>query len=332
MNISAGFFPMLDKLYDYFTIQRICSVDIRNDFFDGRQYSINEFYENAQPFFHQPEKFYTRLNSPAEVDIVTLSKNGDDVFCAYPSPATTCFEENNTAYFRLFSNNNSGTLLLFVPGWGRKKLDAESDFCRKLLKHGIDSCLLVKPFHQERTPAGQYSGELFISPYIFMTIMNFRQLVAEIQFLLQHFRKRYANIGIIGMSSGGFQAGLALDVAPVDFYFPIITAAKLGSLTWQSIFTKYIKDDLIKKGIDEDQLNKAWAITDQLFLGQHCKAKYIKQFISLYDVAVTTKYQFLLNDIYNNPDKVEMKCGHSSVIFYFHRIANEIIKTVRERC
>jgi hypothetical protein len=160
--------------------------------------------------------------------------------------------------------------------------------------------------------------------------MNFRQFVAEIRFLIHHFRKKYKRIGIIGMSSGGFQAGLTINVEPVDFYFPIITAAKLGTLTWQSIFTRYIKQELITKGIDEDQLNKAWAITDQLYLGHNCKAKYIQQFISLYDEAVATKCQYLLNDIYHHPDTVEMKCGHSSVIFYFHTIAREIIQSVRE--
>ena len=86
----------------------------------------------------------------------------------------------------------------------------------------------------------------------------------------------------------------------------------------------------MKKGVDEAQLNKAWAITDQVYLGHNCKAKYIKQFISLYDEAVATKYQYLLNDIYNNPDVVKMKCAHSSVIFYFDKIAKEIIKTVNE--
>ena len=231
---------------------------------------------------------------------------------------------------KLFSkNNNADTLILFAPGWARKNLNAESKFCQQLLRSGIDSCLLVKPFHQERTPANLYSGELFISAHIFLTIMNFRQFVAEIRFLLNHFRKQYKHTGIIGMSSGGFQAGLAIDVEPVDFYFPIITAAKLGAITWQSIFTKYIKKALIKKGIDEEQLSKAWAIADQFYLGHNCKAKYIKQFISLYDEAVATKYQYLLNDIYNNPDVVEMKCAHNTVIFYFDKIAKEIIKTVK---
>ncbi|MBV9962459.1 MAG: alpha/beta hydrolase family protein, partial [Parafilimonas sp.] len=253
----------------------------------------------------------------------------NETFFKYPSPAVTNWNENKTAYFKLFSkNNNADTLILFAPGWARKNLDAESKFCQQLLRNGIDSCLLVKPFHQERTPANLYSGELFISAHIFLTIMNFRQFAAEIRFLINHFRKQYKRIGVIGMSSGGFQAALALDVEPVDFYFPIITAAKLGTLTWQSIFTKYIKEALIKKGINEEQLNKAWAITDQVYLGHNCKAKYIKQFISLYDEAVATKYQYLLNDIYNNPDVVEMKCAHNSVIFYFDKITKEIIKTV----
>jgi alpha/beta hydrolase family protein len=330
MNIPSKLYPLLDKLYDRFTIQRKCSVVLADDLFDGKRYSIDEFYNYVQPFFNKPEFFYTKPAQFSEKDIVKLYANtNSETFFTYHSPAITNWDENNKAFFKLFSKrNDADTLLLFAPGWARKNLDAESKFCRQLLKAGIDSCLLVKPFHQQRTPANLYSGELFISAHIFLTIMNFRQFVSEIRFLMNHFRKQYARIGIIGMSSGGFQAGLAIDVEPVDFYFPIITAAKLGTVTWQSIFTKYIKKDLMRRGIDEEQLNKAWAITDQLYLGQNCKAKYIGQFISLYDEAVPTKYQYLLNDIYNNPDVIEMKCAHNSVIFYFDKIAKEIIKTV----
>ena len=333
MNIPSKLYPLADRLYDHFTIKRKCSVSLTADLFDGKQFSIDEFYKNVQPYFNKPEQFYATLKPPCENDIVQLHSNdiNEKVF-SYSSPAITNWKENNTAYFKLFSNKKiNKTLLLFAPGWARKNLDAESKVCNQLLSNGIDSCLLIKPFHQQRTPAGLYSGELFISPHIFLTIMNFRQFAAEIRFLINHFKKQYSYIGIIGMSSGGFQAALAIDVEPVDFYFPIITGAKLGTLTWQSIFTKYIKQSFIQKGIDEAQLNKAWAITDQLYLGHNCKAKYIKQFISLYDEAVPTKYQYLLNDIYNNPDKIEMKCAHVSVVFYFNRIVKEITTTIRER-
>jgi hypothetical protein len=331
MNISAVFFPLADQVYDYFTTKRRCSVQLPADLFDDREYSIDEFYNNVQPLFDRPECFYTALSKPSEKEIERLytNQNNETVF-SYPSPAVTKWKENNKAFFKLFSNGkHAETLLLFAPGWARKNLVKETGFCQQLLKYEIDSCLLVKPFHQERTPAGLYSGELFISAHVFLTIMNFRQFVAEIRFLLNYFRTQYKYIGIIGISSGGFQAGLAVDVEPVDFYFPVITGAKLGTLAWNSIFTKFVKKDLIKKGIDEEQLNKAWAIADQLYLGHNCKAKHIKQFISLYDEAVCTQHQYLLNDLYNNSDLVEMKCGHSSVVFYFDKIAKEIARTVK---
>lgn len=333
MNIAAKLYPLADQLYDHLTIKRKCSVSLADDLFDNKLLSIDEFYNNVQPYFNKPELFYTALTPPAEADIIKLSTGTEhETVFSYPSPATTSWQENNTAFFKLFSNNKANdTLLLFAPGWARKNLNAESTICRQLLNNSIDSCLLIKPFHQQRTPVNLYSGELFISPHIFLTVMNFRQFVAEIRFLIHYFRKQYRYIGIIGMSSGGLQAGLAIDVEPVDFYFPIITAARLGTITWQSIFTKYIRRSFVQKGIDEAQLNKGWAITDQYYLGHNCKAKYIKQFISLYDEAVPTKYQYLLNDIYNNPDKVEMKCAHLSIIFYFDRIAKEIIKTVKDR-
>lgn len=243
MNISAKLYPVLDRAYDYLTIKRKCSVVLKDDLFDGNSYSIDEFYDRVHPFFNKPELFYTTLSAPSDQDILKLyaAANHETVF-TYPSPANTTWNENNKAYFKLFCKaEKAETLLLFAPGWARKNLNAESAFCRQLLKNGIDSCLLIKPFHQERTPAKLYSGELFISAHLFLTIMNFRQFVAEIRFLIQYFRKQYQYIGIIGMSSGGFQAGLAVDVEPVDFYFPIITAARLGSLTWQRHFYKIYK-------------------------------------------------------------------------------------------
>lgn len=333
MSIGATLLPLADQLYDLFTIKRTCSVQLTPELFDNKPYSVDAFYNMTRSFFDKPGLFYKTFNAPCEKDIIKLNDTiTNENFFSYPSPITTEWNENNTAFFKLFANNErADTLLLFVPGWARKNLIAESKLCHQLYKNGIDTCLLVKPFHQQRTPRGMYSGELFISANIYLTIMNFRQLVAEIRFLLTHFRKQYKYVGMIGMSSGGFQAGLAADVEPVDFYFPMITGAKLGTLTWHSIFTKFVKKDLIKKGIDEAQLNKAWAIADQLYLGHNCKAAYIKQFISLYDEAVSTQHQYLLNDIYNNPDTVEMKCAHSSVIFYFNKILNEITRAVRER-
>jgi hypothetical protein len=324
----------IDNANRFFAADKKCSVILEKDYFDGTNYPVEVFFEQMRPYFDQPQLFYKSFNIPAEQSIheVTLRNKSSCRIFSFPSPVQTPWIENNTAYYRMFTAKpESDTVLIFVPGWARPDLKAEETMCMQLLKKNIDSCLIAKPFHQERKPADTFSGELFISGNIFLTVMNFRQMVAELRFLINHFRKTYKNICLLGMSSGGFQAALAADVEEVDFYFPIITGAKLGSITWESRLTGFVKKDIIKKGISEDELNKAWAIADQYYLGSNCKAKYIKQFISLYDETVPAEYQYLLWEIYNRPDLYEMHCGHVSIVFYFKRIVEHIADFVAER-
>ncbi len=318
---------LFDNSHRFFTKKRPCSLILEEDYFDNTKYAPQEFFDYSKQFFDAPQHFYTEGDRPEWSAIkkkYTIEKDFYSRY-AYPSPFKSKWAENNFAYYDLFSKaKRSDTLLLFAPGWARPNLNAEIGFAKKLLNKGIDTCLLTKPFHQARTPEGFYSGELFISDNIFLTIMNFRQFVAEILFLLDHFKNKYKYIGLIGMSSGGLQSGIALNIKEVDFYFPVITGATLGSITWDGKLTKYIKKDITRKGIDESDLNKAWAISDQVYLGHHCKAKHIKQFISLYDQVIPLKYQQILWSIYNKPEKFEMQCAHTTAYFYFSRIVEEI--------
>ena len=318
---------LLEDIYRIFSPIKPCSVILEEKSFDGVEHSLSSFYDYSTQFFDKPELFF-KQNIPENFDsIKRVQGNHHQNFSSYsfPSPYQTEWQSNNTAYFDYFSGkNNADTILLFAPGWARENLNAEKTICNNLLKHGIDSCLLVKPFHQQRTPDGFFSGELFISGNIFLTVMNFRQFVAEIVFLINYFKPQYKKIGLIGMSSGGFQCGLAADVQEVDFYFPIITGSSLGSITWNGKMSRFVKKSIIKKGITETELTRAWAISDQYYLGQNCKAKHIKQFISLYDEVVPTKYQFQLWEIYKKPDLTLMHCAHTGIYFYFNRIVSEI--------
>ncbi len=325
---------LVDRTYRFLTPDKKCSLQLDPDYFDGIKYTPTSFFDFSRQYFDQPELLFNKGLPPDEKEISKLPLSSTNVFSlwCYKSPFQTTWEENNTAYYHKFTNEaKPDTILLFAPGWARPNLRAEKGFCNRLLKNGIDSCLLVKPLHQQRTPKGFYSGELFISGNIFLTIMNFRQFISELQFLVTYFKKEYKYVGLIGMSSGGFQCGLVADIQEIDFYFPIITGASIGSIIWEGKLTRFIKQDIQKKGIDENNLNKVWGIFDQLNLGHNCKAKHIKQFISLYDEVVPTKYQYKLWEIYNKPEMTKMKCAHSSVYFYFDRIANEIAEFIARK-
>lgn len=321
----------LENTYRLLSPIKPCSLLLENDLFDGIAYTPASFYEYSKQFFNNPEAYYKHSNPPNYSSIVELPRNNKSYSqYIFPSPFFSAWEENNTACFNYFSGTEkSDTILVFIPGWARTNLQAESAFCSSLLKHGIDSCLFVKPFHQQRTPKGFYSGEMFISGNIFLTAMNFRQCVAEIIYLIGYFKSRYKKVGLIGMSSGGFQCGLAANAEIVDFYFPIITGATLGSITWQGKLTKHVKKDMIKKGITEQELNNAWAISDQLNLAHNCKALHIKQFISLYDDVIPTKYQYLLWELYHKPELSLFHCAHAGIFFWFKKIASEISSFIK---
>ena len=111
----------------------------------------------------------------------------------------------------------------------------------------------------------------------------------------------------------------------------MITGARLGSIAWNGTLSVFLREQVSQKGLTESDLNKVWAVADQYYIGHNCQAKYIKQFLSLYDEVVPTENQYLLWEIYKKPELTKMHCAHVSVYFYMNRIADEISSFIRER-
>jgi hypothetical protein len=338
MPLTELFARTMDNLLALANRGKQCRKQLDPDLFDGRAYSIEEFYQEHKPYFDQPADFFRDFASPdgfhlCEVGNGNLPNRLREVakLCHFESPLHTEYPENNLVPFKWFKapQERSSTMLLFAPGWGRHEQGFEEDMCARLAHHGIDAGLLTKPFHQQRAPAGSRSGEYFISPNLFWTIANFRQFTAEILLLLRHMRNHYKYVGLIGLSSGGFQAGLASDCEEVDFLFPVMTGSVMGSLTWHGLLTREIRHALELRGVTEADLNKLWSITDQAVLGRHCRARFRKQYISVYDRVVPTEYQMKLWEAYGKPDRSMMQSSHCSFYFSRHAVIDDIAQYVR---
>ncbi|MEI9912628.1 MAG: hypothetical protein WDO71_25110 [Bacteroidota bacterium] len=248
---------LIDNLYRKATQKKTCSLIFEKEELDGIEYSNESFHDYSKPFFNSPETFYQKSELGDYLfDIREIEGTQKYKSYSFTSPFSTQFNENKNCYFKLFTQNKSTTLLIFSPGWARPNLKMEVNFCTKVSKAGIDCILPAKPFHQERTPKGFYSGELFISANQLFTVANFRQYVSELRNIVSYYRSKYKKIGIVGMSSGGFQAGLLTTVEDVDFYFPFITGAELGSITWNGNLTKFVKKDLIKKKCNRNSIKQ----------------------------------------------------------------------------
>ena len=329
--LAKGF----ESVYHALNKKKTCRLCLEPDSFEDTVYTIDAFYEYAAPYFDRPCDFFECFRSLTEVNIragrhpkAPVPAGVDYEEMIFDSPVTTPWLENNTVPFKWFAGREADTALLFAPGWGRSSQSFEEEMCRRLRAQGVDAVLLTKPFHQSRTPSGSFTGEYFISSNVFLTIQNFRQFVAEIRLVTQFLRQHYKRVGIIGMSSGGFQAGLAANCESFDFMFPFVTGCSLADITWYGLITQYVRRDLERRGVTREALKRAWSITDLAVVGRHCRARFLKHYIALHDRVIPTKYQLELWRVYNEPARKLLNASHYSSYFLRHAIVDDIIETI----
>ncbi len=77
-------------------------------------------------------------------------------------------------------------------------------------------------------------------------------------------------------------------------------------------------------------LNKVWSITDEINLAGHCKAKYRKNYISLYDMIIPKEYQFKLWEALGKYDKMELHCSYFLSFFLINSIIDDIAKFIKK--
>lgn len=309
------------------------------DTFDGQVYSTEEFRERFAYAFGDPSRFYQGSGGIVPVQLAEIPgsfiQKGRTIErrkYRFASPCGSPWPEDREGLVALFrrTDHASDTLLLLAPGWGPADYGFEEGICSRLCSCGMDAAVMTVPLHQERTPKQSGNGQYWISPNLFLTIENFRRFTVEIRSLLATFRGRYRRVGLIGISSGGFQAALAANCDEVDFLFPVITGANLARITWQGSLTRRIREAFLARDISESQVGDAWSIIDQMTMGRHCKAQRIKQVISLADEVVPLDCQYaMFNAIGHRPaEKVELPCAHMSLFFWQNRVVQEIADTV----
>lgn len=307
--------------------KKTCHVWRDPDTFDGRAFTPDEWYAFVQPSFAEPSAFFKDF-APGGLQLrATPDGSASHERYEFDTPIPSREPENNTVPLWWFKGARPArTIALVVPGWGRSDRRVEDRFCGWLVSGGIDVALLTPPYHLERTPTECYSGELFISANLLWTVENFRQLTAEIRLLVQQMRRHYDYVALIGISSGGFQAGLASLGEPVDALIPIMTGCRLGSITFHGISARYVRRDCEQRGVDEAALNRAWSICDLDVVGHATRARHIKQYIMRYDSLVPTQYQEALWEVYKRPDRCDVPSSHYGVYFYLRSICEDIAR------
>ncbi|HEX6276687.1 MAG TPA: alpha/beta hydrolase family protein [Polyangiaceae bacterium] len=144
--------------------------------------------------------------------------------------------ENQWASARLFRSDAPRPVAILVHGYlmGRLAIDERVWPVGRLDALGVDSALVVLPFHGRRGDPARTGRPEFPGRDPRVANEGFRQIVGEIRQLAAWLRRNgHPAVGVIGMSLGGYTAALAATVEELDFVVPIIPLASLADFAFE---------------------------------------------------------------------------------------------------
>lgn len=282
----------------------------------------------SEKFLEDPELFYFRPAPASDVRVVSERKlRGRHLTeIAFPSPIQTAWPENNHAYayhLRL-GDGKAHPAVIALHGWGRRSLEVE--FRRVALgfaRHGVESLFLVMPFHLRRAPAGSWSGEYMVSGDVVRTAESFQQTVVELRAILPWLRQFSPTVGFFGMSLGGIIGHLAMMVEPFPVGITMLASGNSAGVTWEGRMTRYVRADIERAGIDRQQLEKIWAVTNPTLLARHNKVPNLLMMAGKFDEIVPPKFSLELWEALGRPPFKWYPCAHYSSFFFLKSMVDE---------
>ena len=201
--------------------------------------------ENPDAFFGRPSPFSTRGVSAGRrsskrgpVDVVDVRWSSRvEPFSGAVASSFMGVRENHEAAARLFlgreGSHRPAAILIHGYRGGRYGIADRMWPIPWLLDHGLDVALFVLPFHAVRSAPG--SGPRFPGSDPRFTNEGFRQAIGDLRDVVAMFRERGAEqIGVMGMSLGGYTASLLSTIEPLAFTAPIIPLASFADIAIES--------------------------------------------------------------------------------------------------
>jgi pimeloyl-ACP methyl ester carboxylesterase len=256
----------------------------------------------------------------------------------FKSSYTTGIKKNDTVYSEVFINKNrEAPLVLLLHGLGSKQSSLQNYYCfvEHLVKSGLNCIFLNLPFHLNRTPDSEKSGERNLFFDDIDTLKFYHQAVVDIRRLLDitaGIFKFSENI-ICGFSMGSTIAAIAL---AVEKRFVkgvlVLSGGNWHQIHWNSSLSYLLKGNCLKNEGDVINKKKCREIYQQYpaFLAEFKKLKDPEaldfQLSSRQELKEKTTRQCFLCDPLTyahliNPDKIIMI--NSRFDHFFNRKSTE---------
>ncbi|MEI9938023.1 MAG: YqiA/YcfP family alpha/beta fold hydrolase [Pseudomonadota bacterium] len=140
--------------------------------------------------------------------------------------------ENHAAAVRLLASGEQRPVAILIHGYMAGSYQVEQRLwpLRRLLRSGYDVALFTLPFHGVRANAARRGAPEFPGADPRFSNEGFRQVIADLRNFVRWLREQgHPEIGVMGMSLGGYTAALLATVEPgLSFCIPVIPLASLA--------------------------------------------------------------------------------------------------------
>ena len=154
-------------------------------------------------------------------------------------PLLDRFEGNETNRVWCWLHRGGGRpAVICIHTWCGGVLTADEQIfaARALYRRGFDVALFTLPFHGSRTPRqARFPGQIFPNRDLRRTNEGFGQAVADLRALMTWLRgpRRCSDVGVMGMSLGGYTAALLASLhRELAFCVPIVAPASMADVLW----------------------------------------------------------------------------------------------------
>ena len=282
-------------------------------------------YRSPEEVFPNPDRNleYEVLASRSKAE-VKVSK------IAFATPRSSGFPENDraVAYFTQNTDRKSRIATVFLHPWTSKSLVVELLMCRYFARQGVDSIMLVLPYHMERSPNGSFSGEYTLRGDPSMVPGRFVQAVSETRVLCSHLRKEYERVGIIGISLGGLVAHMGMTVEPFDFGISLLSGGPLSEVFDRGIFTKRFRSLLARSGVSFAELAEHWSVTDPVTWGHCNRVKKLLMINALYDQVVPPDLTLKLWKAFGSPEIAWYPSAHFTLLLFNRSVRKKMLEFI----
>lgn len=216
--------------------------------------------------------------------------------------------ENQTVHVRLWRHHKRArSTMIAIHGWtmGDQRVNSLAFLPGVFYRLGMDIALIELPYHGRRRPG----HPLKLDPLV--TTDAVLQSISDLRALSLYLRSiGNTNVGVVGMSLGGYLGSLWSTLDKLEFCVPIVPLVSLAEVEWSLLQRRPCFEELNRVGLTHDLLEHIYSFHSPLALPVQLERERLLLIAGIGDQVVPETQPQRLWEHWGKPDIYWLSGGH----------------------